>query len=93
MSNPNLIDQIKQFLDSNDSAPGARCFVLQHVRDLPDAELSQIYEESEGINDTERNSLIDSMTDAQLLELSASLLEIAGEKILDLEQSVLNSND
>lgn len=88
MSNPNLIDQIKQFLDNNDSAPGARCFVLQHVRDVSDAETSQIYELSEGVNDTERNALIDSMTDAQLLELSASLLEIASEKILDLEDSV-----
>lgn len=88
MSNQNLITQIKEFLDSNDSAPGARCFVLQHIRAVPDAEFSAIYEESEGVNDTERNALIDSMTDAQLLELSASLLEIASEKILDLEQSV-----
>lgn len=88
MSNQNLITQIKQFLDSNDSAPGARCFVLQHIRDVPDAEFNAIYEQSEGVNDTERNALIDSMTDAQLLELSASLLEIASEKILDLEESV-----
>lgn len=80
MSNQKLITQIKEFLDSNDSAPGARCFVLRHIRDVPDAEFSAIYEQSEGVNDTERNALIDSMTDAQLMELAASLLEITSDR-------------
>jgi len=83
-----LKDQIKQFLDSNDSAPGAYSFVLQHTRQVDDSEFSAIYEQSEGHNDTQRNALIDSMTTEQLLELSASILEIANEKILDLENQV-----
>ena len=83
-----LKNQIKEFLDSHDSAPGAHVFVLSVIREVPDAECSQIYEESEGVNDTARNSLIDSMTDEQLLKLSAYILEIANEKLADLEASV-----
>jgi hypothetical protein len=84
-----LKNQIKEFLDSNDSAPGAHCFVLQHIRGVGDSEFSAIYEQSEGHNDTQRNALVDSMTVEQLVELSASILEIANEKILELENQVV----
>lgn len=83
-----LKDQIKQFLDSNDSAPGAHCLVLQHIRSVDDFEIASIYEQAESHNDSQRNYIIDSMTVEQLIELSASILEIANEKILDLEGQV-----
>ena len=76
-----LKNQIKDFLNSNDSAPGAHVFVLGVLRDVPDAELSQIYEESESFNDTARDALIDNMSPLELMKLSAYILEIANEKL------------
>jgi hypothetical protein len=82
-----LKDQIKEFLDSHDSAPGAHVFVLSEIKEVSDAEISQIYEESEGVNDTARNQIIDNMSSLELMKLSAHILEIALEKLADLEAS------
>jgi hypothetical protein len=82
-----LKDQIKEFLDSHDSAPGAHVFVLGVIKEVSDDEISQIYEESEGVNDAARNQIIDNMSSLELMKLSAYLLEIANEKLTDLEAS------
>lgn len=78
--------QIKEYLNCHESAPGAYALVLSIVKEVPDEELNQIYENSEGYNDAERDSLIDIMTGDQLMVLAAYLLEIASEQLNYLDE-------
>lgn len=80
-----LRQQMKDHLDEVESAPGALCFVLNHVRTLSDDEVAQIYERSEGQNDADRDATIDGMTSDQLDSMLRSMYEIAGVDTAELD--------
>ncbi len=85
----NLLKQVSEFLDQNESAPSAWCLVRSYylgVDETPDAEVNIAYERSEGVNDSEREDMLKKLSAQQLADLAALCLEIAIEKIESLEE-------
>lgn len=80
-----LRQQMKDHFNEVESAPGALCFVLSHIRPVTDDEVDQIYERSESASDAERDAAIDSMTDEQLDSMLRSLYTIAGVDTAELD--------
>ena len=75
--------QAIELLESDESAPGAVNFCLSHVMinaELPDKLTSQVYECSEGVNDTLRDALVEMMSDEMLKSMTDELISIHAEK-------------
>ena len=78
-----LITQVSEFLEDHESAPSAWCLVKSFHDDIDsvsDADVSMAYERSEGVNDTERDVMLNALTDVQLMGLAATIIEISMEK-------------
>jgi hypothetical protein len=84
MSKSIMVAQIRGWLDNHESAPSAWCLVKSfhaNVQMVSDADCDMAYNRSEGLNDSERDLMIDSMTDDQLMGLAAMIVEISNEKL------------
>ena len=78
-----LLFQVRNFLDTHESAPSAWCMVKSFHSGAPftDEEAKVAYERSEGENDEDRNRMLDDLNLEQLSQLSALCLEICLEKL------------
>lgn len=63
-------------LESFMSAPGARQYVTSYIRDLSDSEIDEIYNTSEGANDTETEAAVNALNDEQREAMIRDLIDI-----------------
>lgn len=76
-NNASEIDTILDILNIFESAPSARCLVTSIVNgDLTDEQARDIYECSEGTNDTETEKIVRAMSSSELESLKEVLREI-----------------
>jgi len=82
-----LIDQITKFLDCHESAPSAWVLVKSfhdNIKEVSDSDINMVYERGEGVNDSEREVMLNNLNPTQLMELSALIIEISLEKLEEL---------
>lgn len=80
---------LKHYLDSHESAPSA-CLMVKDAagHEVSRDEQSSLYERSESSNDQERDFLLKTLTDAQLIGLYENILSILLEKVEYFEQEM-----